>query len=103
MVIPTQLLSLMVRNNTDAGAILTVGTQYMFLMGFAGIPATICAVLASALREIGDVKPPLVISVSATLLNTFLDQEPSVVFMVFLHSNCEKRVETTRQSSVLGL
>ena len=46
---------------------------YMFIMGFAGIPSTICAVLSSALREIGDVKPPLVISVCATFLNTFLD------------------------------
>lgn len=73
MVIPYQILSLMVKNNRDAGAILAAGTQYMFIMGFAGIPSTICAVLASALREIGDVKPPLVISVSATLLNTFLD------------------------------
>lgn len=73
MVIPYQILSLMVRNNSDAGAILSVGTQYMFIMGFSGIPATISAVLASALREIGDVKPPLVISVCATFLNTFLD------------------------------
>lgn len=73
MVIPNQILSLMVKNNRDAGAILAVGTQYMFIMGFAGIPSTICVVLASALREIGDVKPPLVISVSATLINTFLD------------------------------
>ena len=46
---------------------------YMFIMGFAGIPSTICAVLSSALREIGDVKPPLVISACATFLNTFLD------------------------------
>ena len=37
MVIPYQILSLMVRNNRDAGAILEVGTQYMFIMGFAGI------------------------------------------------------------------
>lgn len=73
MAIPHQILSLMVINNNDAGAILAVGTQYMFIMGFAGIPTTICAVLALALREIGDVKPPLVISVCATFLNTFLD------------------------------
>lgn len=71
--IPYQILSLMVKNNKDAEAILAAGTQYMFIMGFAGIPAMICAVLASALREIGDVKPPLIISVSATLINTFLD------------------------------
>ena len=58
MGIPYQILSLMVKNNKDAGAILAVGTQYMFIMGFAGIPSTICAVLSSALREIGDVKPP---------------------------------------------
>ena len=73
MGIPYQILSLMVKNNKDAGAILAVGTQYMFIMGFAGIPSTICAVLSSALREIGDVKPPLVISACATFLNTFLD------------------------------
>lgn len=73
MVIPYQILSLMVIHNTDAEAILAVGTQYMFIMGFSGIPATISGILASSLREIGDVKPPLIISVCATFLNTFLD------------------------------
>lgn len=73
MVIPHRILSLMINHNADAEAIITVGTQYMFIMGFAGIPQTICAVLSSSLRELGDVKPPLVISVFATFLNTFLD------------------------------
>lgn len=46
---------------------------FKFILAFIGIGIYILLYLASALREIGDVKPPLVISVCATFLNTFLD------------------------------
>lgn len=73
LVIPEQLLSLMVHNNKDATEILFYGTQYIKLMAFMGLPFAIANILASSLREIGIVKPPLIIAVSATLVNTFLD------------------------------
>ncbi len=71
--IPRQILSLMVVGNAEAEQILDVGVEYIRLMGFIGIPMSISTILASSLRETGDVKPPLVISVIATLVNTCLN------------------------------
>lgn len=73
MVFPRQVLSLMVIGNAQADAILDVAQEYMFLMGFIGIPMTVSFIIASSLREIGSVKAPLVISVVATLVNTFFN------------------------------
>ena len=68
-----RVLSLMVIGNSQASEILDVASEYMFLMGFMGIPMMISASISSSLREIGRVKVPLVISVIATLVNTFLN------------------------------
>lgn len=43
MVIPTKVLLLMGTNKIDAEAILAAGTQYMFIMGFSGIPTPVSA------------------------------------------------------------
>lgn len=80
MIIPRQVLSLMVIGNSQAELILDQGEQYMFLMGFVGLPMVISAILASSLREIGMVKAPLIISVIATVINTFLN-------WVFIYGN----------------
>lgn len=72
-VIPRQVLGLMVIGNAQAEEILDVAVVYMKLMGFVGIPMSISGILSSALREIGNVKPPLIISVIATLINTALN------------------------------
>lgn len=69
-VIPRQILSLMVRGNTQAELILDQGVKYMRIMGFMGIPWMISAMISSSLREIGRVKVPLVISIIATCVNT---------------------------------
>ena len=71
--IPRTILSLMVRENTQADVILDEGVKYMRLMGFMGVPWIFSAMLASSLREIGQVKAPLVISVIATVSNTFFN------------------------------
>ena len=73
MVIPRPVLSLMVVGNHQAEAILDQGERYMFLMGLIGIPMVISTIVASSLREIGQVKQPLVISVLATCVNTFFN------------------------------
>lgn len=80
MVIPRQVLGLMVIGNSQAELILDQGEQYMFLMGFVGLPMVLSAILASSLREIGRVKAPLVISVFATVINTFFN-------WVFIYGN----------------
>ena len=73
MVFPRPVLSLMVMNNSQADAILDQAVPYMTLMGFIGIPMIISCVIASSMREIGEVKQPLVISVIATGINTFFN------------------------------
>lgn len=73
LVIPRQFLSLMVKGNTQANLILDQGVAYMRLMAWIGIPMMVSTVIASSLREIGEVKAPLVISVIATLVNTFFN------------------------------
>lgn len=72
-VIPRQVLGLMVMGNSQANSILDEGEKYVRIMGFMGIPWVISAMISSSLREIGKVKVPLVISVIATLVNTFFN------------------------------
>lgn len=69
-VLPRQILSLMVRGNSQSDLILDQGVQYMRIMGFMGIPWMLSAMISSSLREIGKVKVPLVISIIATCVNT---------------------------------
>ena len=71
--LPRQILSLMVIGNAYAEAILDAGVEYMRLMGFMGVPFCISIVLATSMREIGQVRVPLVISVIGTLVNTGLN------------------------------
>lgn len=73
MVFPRQAVSIMVRGNTQAEPILDQAEQYMFIMGLAGIPMLISNVIASSLRETGQVRAPLVISVAATCVNTLFN------------------------------
>ncbi len=70
---PRQILGLMVRGNTQAEMILDEGVKYMRLMGFMGLPWIFSAIVSSSLREIGQVKVPLVISVIATTCNTIFN------------------------------
>ena len=72
-VFPRRILGLMVIGNAEAEAILDAGEAYMRLMGFMGVPFCISVVLATSMREIGQVRAPLVISVIGTLVNTALN------------------------------
>lgn len=71
--IPYNVLSLMVAGNSQSDVILEQAVAYMKLMAFIGIPMTISCIIGSSLREIGEVKVPLVIAVIATCINTFLN------------------------------
>ncbi len=72
-VFPRQILGMMVVGNTEAEAILNAGEEYMRLMGFMSIPFCVSVVLASSMREIGQVRAPLIISVVGTLVNCALN------------------------------
>ncbi|MBQ3838233.1 MAG: MATE family efflux transporter, partial [Treponema sp.] len=71
--LPRFALSFMVKGNSQAGAILDQGQRYIWIIAFTGIPIVVASVIASSLREIGEVKVPLVISIAATIVNTFFN------------------------------
>lgn len=67
------ILALMVRGNRESAAIVAVGKEYMRFSAIMWIPTAFSAAIGSSFREIGRVKPPLVISIIATLVNTFFN------------------------------
>ncbi len=73
LTIPEKLVSFMVRGNTQSGPIIEQGAAYMRIIAYTWIPTAISTVIGSSLRETGNVKPPLVISVIATVVNTFFN------------------------------
>ncbi len=80
LVLPNQILSLMVKGNTQSVEIVTQGVSYMRAASFSWIPMAISLAIGSSLREIGRVKPPLVMSIIATVVNTFFN-------WVFIYGN----------------
>ena len=60
----------MVVGNSQASVILDEGVKYMKIMGFMGFPFLISSMISSSLRDIGEVRVPLVISIIATFVNT---------------------------------
>lgn len=70
VVFPNQVLSLMLIGNSDKAMILVEGVKYIRIMFFVGIPMTISVCIASSLRDMGEVKIPLVVTIIATLTNT---------------------------------
>ncbi len=71
--LPQQLLGILVNTNTESAAIIHEGTSYLTIIILTFVPLTISMVIGSSLREIGKVKAPLVISIIATLVNTFFN------------------------------
>ena len=77
---PRQILGLLVNNNTQSNEIIEEGSKYLAIIIFTFIPIAISMAIGSSLREIGKVSPPLIISVIATLINTFFN-------WVFIYGN----------------
>ena len=71
--IPGPILSVLVNTNTASAEIVESGKAYLGIIVFTFLPIVISTTIGASLREIGKVKPPLIISVSATLLNTFFN------------------------------
>lgn len=67
---PAPVLSLMVHGNAEAAAIVEQATIYQRVIAWTWIPMVITAAISSSLRETGEVKVPLIISIIATLINT---------------------------------
>lgn len=73
MVFPRQTLSLMLIGNTQAELILDEAVPYMRILFLVGIPMMVSVCVASSLRDLGQVKTPLVVTVVATLTNTLFN------------------------------
>lgn len=73
LVIPRQALSLMVIGNSEAELILDEGVKYMRTMSLVAIPVLISYISSSSLKETGNVKAPLIISIFAALINMFFN------------------------------
>ncbi len=69
--IPGRILALMVHGNSQRNEILSEGVSYIRILSFSFVPMLISMAIGSSLREIGSVRAPLIISVVATLVNTF--------------------------------
>ena len=73
VVYPRQALSLMLIGNTQAELILDEAVGYIRIMFFVGLPMTVSMCVASSLRDLGEVRIPLGITVIATLTNTLFN------------------------------
>ena len=73
LLFPRQVLSLMLIGNTQADLILDEAVRYIRIMSLTGIPMTVSVCIASSLREMGQVKTPLAVTVIATLTNTLFN------------------------------
>lgn len=67
---PAPVLGLMVRGNAHAAPIVTQAVLYQRLIAWTWIPMAVSAAVTSSLRETGEVRVPLIISVAATIVNT---------------------------------
>ncbi len=71
--IPGQLLGMLVNGNSASAEIIYEGRSYLGIIVFTFFPIAISRVSGSSVREVGRVRPPLVISIAATLVNTFFN------------------------------
>lgn len=68
---PAPVLNLMVHGNAESSAIVAQAVTYQRVIAWTWIPMVITSCISSSLRETGEVKVPLIISIIATLINTF--------------------------------
>ena len=77
---PDALLTLLLNRNVQRADIVAAGAPYFRVMVISFAPVVLSAAIASSFRETGRVVPPLLISVLATLVNTFFN-------WVFIYGN----------------
>lgn len=77
---PRFVFNLMVTVNADAGAILDQSQDYSRAVALSWVFMVFAQSIASSLREIEDVRPPLVFSTAAAFVNTFFN-------WVFIYGN----------------
>ena len=73
IVFPRAVMSLMLIGNTQADLILNEAVKYMHIMFLMGIPYTISVCIAASLRDMGQVKIPLYVTMAAMMTNAVLN------------------------------
>ena len=73
IVFPRAVMSLMLIGNTQADLILNEAVKYMHIMFLMGIPYTISVCIATSLRDMGQVKIPLYVTMAAMMTNAVLN------------------------------
>lgn len=73
IVFPRQVLSLMLIGNTQAQQILAEAVRYIRIMFFMGPMMTVSVCIASSMRDMGNVRFPLAVTVVAALTNTLFN------------------------------
>jgi len=68
--IPHRMIGMMIYNNAARDEILEVGVVYLKLVSWTNFPVAISMAIGTSFREIARPKVPLIISATATLLNT---------------------------------
>lgn len=71
--IPGPIIGLLLNTNTERAAISAQAEAYLAIILWTFVPMVISMMIGSSFREIGKVKPPLIISVASTLVNTFFN------------------------------
>ncbi|WP_428770474.1 MATE family efflux transporter [Treponema sp. HNW] len=77
---PKPVLAFMVHGNKQSGEIVQTAAVYMKIAAFTWVPMALSMSIGTSLRETGLVRPPLLFSVAATLINTFFN-------WVFIYGN----------------
>ncbi len=73
LTIPGEIIGLLLNTNSEREAISAQAEAYLSIIVWTFVPMVISMMIGSSFREIGKVRPPLVISVAATLVNTFFN------------------------------
>ena len=73
VVFPREVMSWMLIGNSEADLILDEGVKYMRIMSLMGLPMTFSVCIASSLRDLGQVKTPLLVTIGSTLVNTLFN------------------------------
>ena len=73
LILPERLISLMLGGNSQGAEIVREGARFLRLSALGSFPFAVSMSIASAFRDIGKTKVPLVISSFAALLATFLN------------------------------
>ncbi len=73
LTVPDAIIGLLLNSNTERAAISAQAKDYLSIIVWTFVPMVFSMMIGSSFREIGKVRPPLIISVASTVVNTFFN------------------------------